>query len=238
MTNSFDNSVSVIDVSGNRNTILATVPVGFGPEGVAVNLLTNKIYIANGTSNTVSVIDGANNTVLTTVSVGTFPRGVVVNHALNRTYVTNSSNASVSVIDNANNTVVATIKLCGAWTSGGVCSWYATNPIGIAASQTLPRVYVANINGYWKSGISIIDVNTNTVIAWKMAPTNNGQQSTGGIAVSSASNKVFSTVNNVGTGTQPRFYDGVKILDTNTNSIVGQILTGFNFDPVGISVIE
>ena len=61
-------SVSVID--GGTNTVVATVPVGTWPDGVAVNPTTNRIYVANCDSNNVSVIDGATNTVVATVPVG------------------------------------------------------------------------------------------------------------------------------------------------------------------------
>lgn len=39
-------------------TVIATVPVGSGPWGVAVNPSTNRIYTGNQLSNNVSVIDG------------------------------------------------------------------------------------------------------------------------------------------------------------------------------------
>ena len=43
-----------------------TIPVGSGPNAVAVNPATNKIYVSNQVSNTVTVIDGASNATSTT----------------------------------------------------------------------------------------------------------------------------------------------------------------------------
>ncbi|MGD0764707.1 MAG: hypothetical protein ABR978_00155, partial [Dehalococcoidia bacterium] len=49
--------------------VIATVDVSSLPHGVAVNPSTNRIFVANGLGNNVSVIDGAGNTVVATVAV-------------------------------------------------------------------------------------------------------------------------------------------------------------------------
>ena len=69
-------------------TVTATLGVGSQPYAVAVNPVTNKIYVANMNSNNVTVIDGASNTT-TTVSVGSGPQAVAVNPATNQIYVAN-----------------------------------------------------------------------------------------------------------------------------------------------------
>jgi len=66
-------------------SVIATIPVGNNPHGVAVNPTTNRIYVANTTDDTVTVINGADNSVITTVSVGNQPFGVAV-HAAQKTY--------------------------------------------------------------------------------------------------------------------------------------------------------
>src|ERR1039458_9159701 len=74
--------------------VIATVPVGVGPNSAAVNTVTNKIYVANSTcpnlpcsdTGTVTVIDGATNNTLS-VSAGFYPSLAVVNSATNRIYV-------------------------------------------------------------------------------------------------------------------------------------------------------
>ncbi|MFJ7818983.1 YncE family protein [Bacillus toyonensis] len=53
--------------------------VGTSPRGVGVNPLTNRIYIANVTSNNVSVIDRITNTVITTILGFSWPFGIGVN---------------------------------------------------------------------------------------------------------------------------------------------------------------
>ena len=68
------NNVTVIDGATNAITTLAA---GTTPRAVAVNPVTNKIYVANNGSNDVTVIDGATNTI-TTLAAGTLPRAVVI----------------------------------------------------------------------------------------------------------------------------------------------------------------
>ena len=65
------NDVSVIDTS--NDTVLATVPVGNSPFGVAVKPDGTRVYVTNDGDNTVSVIDTFNNTVVATEGVGLQP---------------------------------------------------------------------------------------------------------------------------------------------------------------------
>jgi len=63
-------------------TVTTTVAAGAQPYAVAVNPVTNKIYVANTNSNNVTVIGGASNAV-TTVAAGTKPYAVAVNPVTN-----------------------------------------------------------------------------------------------------------------------------------------------------------
>jgi YVTN family beta-propeller protein len=85
-------------IDGATNTVVATVPVGYDPEDVAVNPATNRIYTANYDTGNVSVIDGATNTVVATVPAGSHPYGAAVNLIANRVYVANQLDNTVSVI--------------------------------------------------------------------------------------------------------------------------------------------
>src|ERR1035438_3795977 len=85
ITNSGSNNVSVINTA--TNTVTATVNVGSGPFGVAVNPAGTFVYVTNETSNNVSVINTATNTVTATVNVGLGPYGVAVNPAGTFVYV-------------------------------------------------------------------------------------------------------------------------------------------------------
>ncbi len=76
VANFSSNNVSVIDTA--TNTVVATVPVGTNPVGVAITPDGAFACVANFTSNTVSVIDTASNTVVATVPVGSNPVGVAI----------------------------------------------------------------------------------------------------------------------------------------------------------------
>ena len=82
--------------------VTTTVSVGTSPGAMAVNPVTNKIYVANYGSGTVTVIDGATNTT-TTVTVGDRPTAVAVNPVTNKIYVANNGSDNVTVIDGATN---------------------------------------------------------------------------------------------------------------------------------------
>jgi YVTN family beta-propeller protein len=62
-------------ISGETNTVTATIPVGSFPEGAAADPKTNTVYVTNDLDNTVSVISGETNTVTATIPMGSFPHG-------------------------------------------------------------------------------------------------------------------------------------------------------------------
>jgi YVTN family beta-propeller protein len=121
VTNQLDNTVSVIDTASN--TVVATIPGSYGPEGIAITPDGSRAYVGNGEVNTVSVIDTANNTVAATIPVRTGPIGVAItrdetdryerdgHRHQTLAYVTNFVDNTVSVIDTASNKVVATIPV-------------------------------------------------------------------------------------------------------------------------------
>src|SRR5256712_12363422 len=67
--------------------VIATVDVGDGPSGIAVNPRVNRAYVANFRADTMSVIDGSTNTVIATVDVGSQPAAAGVNARTGRVYV-------------------------------------------------------------------------------------------------------------------------------------------------------
>ncbi|MGW7008940.1 DUF5074 domain-containing protein, partial [Streptomyces sp. NPDC054933] len=86
---------------------LTTIPAGTSPFAVAV-AANGRVFVANATSNDVTVIDSATDTVLTTLPAGTSPYAVAV--APNgRVYVANATSNDVTVIDSATDTVLTTL---------------------------------------------------------------------------------------------------------------------------------
>jgi YVTN family beta-propeller protein len=98
--------VTVIDGATNATQ---AVPVGSYPFSIDVNMVTNKVYVANSASNTLTVIDGASNAT-TTVPVGDNPMQVLVDANTDLIYVVNANLlGTISVIDGKTNTVTDNI---------------------------------------------------------------------------------------------------------------------------------
>src|SRR5437016_1101498 len=75
VTNLVSDTVSVLATA--TNTVVATIPVGHLPVGVAITPDGAHAYVTN-VGSTVSVIATATNTVVATVPVGTAPGGVAI----------------------------------------------------------------------------------------------------------------------------------------------------------------
>ena len=149
ITNSGDNTVSVINTSTNK--VIATIPVDKGPNALTVTPDGGNVYVANGGSASVSVIDPETNGVIDTISVGSGPGGgVAAAPDGSKVYVLNGCFdlcGVVSVIATATDTVIATIPV-------------GDRPSGAAVSPDGRKVYVTN--GFANS-VSVIATKTNTV---------------------------------------------------------------------------
>jgi YVTN family beta-propeller protein len=164
-------NVTVIDGATN-NTV--TVPVGNGPDSVAVNPVTNTIYVANNSpftfSGSVSVIDGNTNTITATVSTGCSLSTVAVNPVTNQIYVTGywSGCNILDVIDGATNTPTSL-------TAG-------SQPNRIAINQAANKIYIANAGD---STVTVIDgaTNTTTIVPVGATPVD--------VAANSVTNKIY-----------------------------------------------
>jgi len=133
-------SVSVINVAGNA--VVATIPVGSRPKGVAFSPSGALAYVANGYTNDVSVIDTTTRLVVATitglVADGTTDRWLAITPDGSRLYVTNLFSGKVSVIDTSTRSVIATLSV-GSIVSGIAASPMATPITGtISVSTNLP----------------------------------------------------------------------------------------------------
>jgi YVTN family beta-propeller protein len=206
--------------------VIATIPVGNWPVRVGVNPLTNRIYVANDTGDSVSVIDGPTNTVVTTIPVGDWPRGVAVNMTTNRIYVANQHDNNVSVIDGATDTEIDTDGNPG---NGITRIPVGSGPVGVDVNPTTNRIYVANFS--WGSGsVSVIDGATNTEIDTDGNPENGTTRIPVGdrpqyVAMNSTTNRIY--VANWGSS-------DVSVIDGATNTVVATIPVGSG--PLGVDV--
>jgi YVTN family beta-propeller protein len=123
--------------------IITTVRAGKVPGSLAIDAVTNKIYVANTDGMSVTVIDGATNT-SATVKLPDNPVFMVVNQNTNKIYVRSWRGKDIWVIDGATN-LVTTVPT--GWLAGIV----RVNPV-------TNKVYVTNSFG---NGVTVIDGATN-----------------------------------------------------------------------------
>jgi YVTN family beta-propeller protein len=132
---------------GRAQTVTATVSVGSDPAAIAVNPVTNKVYVADGVeTSTVTEIDGATNAT-TTLAAGANPFSIAVDPVTNRVYVGDGADANVTVIDGATN-AATTVPI-----AGNIADAIAVN----SATNT---IYVANIS---EDNVTVIDGATHAI---------------------------------------------------------------------------
>jgi len=102
-------SQDAVVVYDPENKTTAIIKVGKSPVALAINEPTNRIYVANNGSGSVSVIDGAKDAVAATIDVGALPYVLAVNPVANKIFVSNTFTDVVTMIDGATN-ATTTIK--------------------------------------------------------------------------------------------------------------------------------
>src|SRR5947208_2986242 len=93
--------------------VVATVPVGSVPEGVAYDSARGEVFVTNLVDGTVSVISDSTNAVVATVPVGSGPIGVAYDSARGEVFVASVGFNTVSVISDSTNTIVALVSVAG-----------------------------------------------------------------------------------------------------------------------------
>lgn len=163
------NTVAVINgatCNGNDHSgcahVAATVTVGVGPYGVAVDDATNTVYVANNTNGdtpgTVSVIDGATcngfdtagcTGPFSTVVVGRSPLLLAIDTTTDTVYVTDYSSAGVSVLNGATCNAEVTSRCHVPAPEQAVGS----QPYGLAVDQATNSIYAMNQLGLGSTSV-------------------------------------------------------------------------------------
>ena len=139
VTNSSHNTVSVFRTTDDL--LLAEVPVGRQPGGLAITPNGALVFVANAADSTVSVLRVADNAVIGTIPVGRGPYDVAFASNGTLAFVTNSLASSVSKLRVSNLSVISVIAV-------------PSNPTGIAATPAGDRLYVASTGA---SKVTVID---------------------------------------------------------------------------------
>ncbi len=188
-------NVSVIDLATNSR-LMPDLTAGWNPHDVAINPLSNRIYVANANSSNVSVFDRTSHALLTTIATGPGRAlGVAVNTLSNRVYVATEGGNAVRVISGASSTVVASI------TTGS-----SVNDVAVDESRDL--VFASNRGS---ASVSVIDGASNVVVATIGVPS--GPR---GLDVNPATGRLYVSCTS----------GSLAIVDVATRSLVATLATG------------
>ncbi len=225
--------VHLASVNGFAGPVNLIPSVNSQPQGVAVNVKMNRVYVADWQSSSLTVIDGSTDKIIASIPVVQRPDGVAVNPITNRTYVTSDNQRGVSVVDDISNTLEYTIDAPPAlalavnpvtnriYTAGGTTLTVidgSTNtivgtatvgfvPTGIGVNPVTNRIYVGSSN---TNDVSVIDGSTDTVVATIPVTFSPG---TFGVDVNPETNRIYVTNLN----------GPVSVIDGSTNTVVANI---------------
>ena len=145
-------SGTVYVIDGSSNTIANTIHVEPLPWGVAVDSVSNRVYVAHydiyatmTRKGNITVIDGSSASVLNKVTVGIDPFDVAVNQNMNRIYVSDPLARKVFVVDGSTNKVITGVSVGEVY--------------GLGANPVTNRVYAV-----FSCSLAVIDGSSNTVI--------------------------------------------------------------------------
>ncbi len=219
VANGKDNTVSVIDMATHPPSVVATIPVGNNPQGVAVTPDGKHAYVTNEstTSGSVSVIRTATNTVVATIPVGAGAVAVAFTPDGTLAYVSSFFDHNISVIDTATKKVVATVTLP-----------VKDGPQGIATTPNGKHAYVANNASPKVSNLSVIDTATNTVVATVPFPTPGDVPSE--IAITPDGKHAYVTIDGE---TPPPIISKVSVIDTASSTVVATVPLPVGVSPLG-----
>ena len=198
----FDARVVVID--GNpasptfhQKTALIDLPDDCSPLEIAVNTVTNRLYVADEFGNRVLIVDAATNSFAGSIAVGPHPRRLAVNSVTNRIYVPVET-GEIAVIDGTSNTIVATIPLADP-------SHFAFK---VAVNETTNRVYATSLQG----SITVVDGVNNSIIT-----TIAGGSLPFGVAVNPVTDRIY--VSNLGD-------QNLSVIPGSNNTIEANVFIG------------
>jgi len=209
VTNTYSNSVSVVDIASQ--SVTSTIAVGDTPYGTICTLDGKTVYVSNSGSNTVSVIDVASGTVINTIAVGSRPWDLALHPDGSKVYVTNVMSSTISIITISSNTVIATVNT---GTYGGANE--------ITFSPDGSRYYVSSYN----YGVTALDTQDNSVIGSLSFGFNDAI----GIAVNPLTEELL--VTNMGNAPHPG--STLSVVDPQSLTVTKTITVGNQ--PSGVSV--
>ena len=194
-------------------TLVATVPSGPYPLGIAVNPTTNMVYVTDGDYKIVTAINGATNTA-TTIATSATTAGVAVNSTTKTIYVAiDALPGSVAVIDGATNAISTTISI-------------PLIPNLVAVNPATNQIYVSEWNGVPGGAYNVLDIDgsTNNVVA-----TISISKTITALAVDTTRNLIYAM--NLTTPGDAE----ISVIDGATNDITATIPVGYNDETLALN---
>ncbi len=146
-TSQMDESGKVLVYEAATMTLKNTISVGMEPAEVTMSANGQYAFVANGMSNSVTVIRVVDKSVVKTIPVGEDPVGAWPG-VDGRMYVDNEKGQSISVIDVATLAVVETVKL--GFTPGYAAYHAARNELWVSQAGTGNKVVIfERMNNAW-----------------------------------------------------------------------------------------
>ncbi|WP_315789560.1 alkaline phosphatase family protein [Fischerella sp. JS2] len=136
VTSQRDNEVLAVDIASGTIT---RIPVGDQPNKMQLSPDQSRLYVANGNSDSISVINTSNNKVIKNISLsragdkykGANPNSLALSRDGNRLYVTLGGENAVAVVELRNGRVIGRIPT----------GWY---PNSVSVSQDSGKLYIVN----------------------------------------------------------------------------------------------
>ena len=192
-----------------------------GPAAIAVDKVSNKLYVANHWTSNISIIDGETGSIVTVnLPEGLQPLAIDVNPTTNKIYVASQSSGltrncgTIVVVDGVT------------YSSSTIIDPNALYPRDLAVNPVTNKIYVANSGS---NNITVIDGDTNTTTTISdpdaIQPVS--------IAVNTVSNKIY--VANTASHSSTSGAGTVTVVNGETNSIAA-LRAGIN--PMAVAVNE
>lgn len=195
-------------LQSQAQTVGGPIAVGVNPLAMALNPVTNKIYVVNQGTNlvpgtTLTVIDGSTGN-FSTITVGSSPEFVAVNPITNKVYVAFAGTGGVggiTLLDGSTNNIITTINV---------------NAGAIAVNLVTNKIYAAGL------GVTVIDGTTDMVERTIQA--GGGLES---VAVNPATNTIYVANTDI---------SSVTVIDGGSGQVTGTVTLSMDFGNGPISV--
>ncbi len=218
--------MTAFDATGK---VLATVRVGKAPMGLAVPRGTNKLYVGNEGSNSVSVISVTRHEVIATINVGSRPHHMYASADGSRVYVAEFGTNKIGVIDTMTDDLVAE------WATGPPTE----RTHAPAPTQDGKTLYAVNSG---TNTLVALDAHTGA-IQWSMATGDNPSEfhvsrdgRTGYLSLRNADE--IDVINLHNSSVSKLVFTGVRVAGHNWLSANGRYTFVSLDDPGGVGVID